>query len=455
MTRRLALPFLSVLLACTAANPPQFHDNTADEGARPNILLIVTDDQRDGTMSMMPDVERWFGAGGTRYENAFATTPVCCPARVSILTGLYAHNHGILTNREDPDVLATAEPLMVQRALRNAGYRTALFGKYLNNWPNDRDPANFDRWATTPFVAFGGEEWNVDGSVRKVTQNSTSFLGDLSLSFLRNSERDDARPWFLDLSFMAPHLPATVEPRYLDVVVPPLDPTPAMLEVDRSDKPGYVRRRHLRSLEDIQKRRVPALRSLVAVDDQVDRIMHALKEMGELQNTLAIFVSDNGYLWGEHGRSKKAAPYLPAIEVPLYVRWPGHVAAGGIDARLVGSLDIGPTMFAAAGVEPRSEFDGRDLLDRTSDRARLLLESWRISDEPTWSAVLTKTWIYVEYVSDRTKEITFREYYRLRDDPYQLVNLLDDGGGANDPDVAHLAAVLERLRSCAGADCPG
>jgi arylsulfatase A-like enzyme len=418
-------------------------------------LLIVTDDQRDGTMSMMPDVERWFGAGGTRFENAFATTPACCPARASILTGLYAHNHGILTNRENPDLLAAAEPLMVQRALRNDGYRTALFGKYLNNWPNERDPANFDRWATTPFVAFGGEEWNVDGSVRKVTQNSTSFLGDLSISFLRNREREDARPWFLDLAFMAPHLPATVEPRYLDVVVPPLEPTSAMLEVDRSDKPGYVRRRHLRSLVDIELRRVPALRSLVAVDDQVDRVMRALKEMGELQNTVAIFVSDNGYLWGEHGRSRKAAPYLPAIEVPLYVRWPGHVAAGGIDTRLVGSLDIGPTMFAAAGVEAPSAFDGRNLLDRTSDRAGLLLESWRISDEPSWTAVLTKSWIYVEYVSDRTKEVTFREYYRIRGDPYQLVNLLHDGDDANDPNVARLAAVLARLRSCAGAQCPG
>lgn len=453
MTRQLALLVILVLVGCTT-DPIASHDNSS-EAERPNILLIVTDDQRDGTMSMMPDVERWFGAGGTRFENAFATTPACCPARASILTGLYAHNHGILTNRENPDILAAAEPLMVQRALRNDGYRTALFGKYLNNWPNERDPANFDRWATTPFVAFGGEEWNVDGSVRKVTQNSTSFLGDLSISFLRNREREDARPWFLDLAFMAPHLPATVEPRYLDVVVPPLEPTSAMLEVDRSDKPGYVRRRHLRSLVDIELRRVPALRSLVAVDDQVDRVMRALKEMGELQNTVAIFVSDNGYLWGEHGRSRKAAPYLPAIEVPLYVRWPGHVAAGGIDTRLVGSLDIGPTMFAAAGVEAPSAFDGRNLLDRTSDRAGLLLESWRISDEPSWTAVLTKSWIYVEYVSDRTKEVTFREYYRIRGDPYQLVNLLHDGDDANDPNVARLAALLARLRSCAGAQCPG
>ena len=444
---------LLALVACTA-DPVTSHDNSPEAG-RPNILLIVTDDQRDGTMSMMPDVERWFGAGGTRYENAFVTTPACCPARASILTGLYAHNHGIHTNRENPDVLAAAEPLMVQRALRNDGYRTALFGKYLNNWPNERDPANFDRWATTPFVAFGGEEWNVDGEVKEVRQNSTSFLGDLSISFLRNRERDDARPWFLDLAFMAPHLPATVEPRYLDVVVPPLEPNSAMLEVDRSDKPGYVRSRRLRSLDDIQLRRVPALRSLVAVDDQVDRIMRALEEMGELQNTAAIFVSDNGYLWGEHGRSKKAAPYLPAIEVPLYVRWPGHVAAGGIDTRLVGSLDIGPTMFAAAGVEAPSAFDGRNLLDRTSDRAGLLLESWRISDEPSWTAVLTKSWIYVEYVSDRTKAVTFREYYRIRGDPDQLVNLLHDGDDENDPNVARLGAMLERLRSCAGAECPG
>ena len=99
MNRQWALLVLLALVACTA-DPVTSHDNSPEAG-RPNILLIVTDDQRDGTMSMMPDFERWFGAGGTRYENAFVTTPACCPARASILTGLYAHNHGIHTNREN------------------------------------------------------------------------------------------------------------------------------------------------------------------------------------------------------------------------------------------------------------------------------------------------------------------------------------------------------------------
>lgn len=447
-------PIVLVLafVACTPA--PVTRDDPAPEGDRPNILLIITDDQRDGTMSMMPDVVRWFGTGGTRYENAYTTTPACCPARASILSGLYAHNHGIHTNREDLDVLQAAEPFMVQRSLRDAGYRTGVFGKYLNNWPNTRDPASFDRWATTPFVAFEGEEWNLNGSVRAVTENSTSFIGDRSREFLRQSEGDDGQPWFLLVTFMAPHLPATVEPRYVDTELPPFVLDPAMREVDRTDKPGYVRRRALATPSLIQDRREPALRSLAAVDDQVDRIMRSLTDMRELQNTLAVFVSDNGYLWGEHGRWKKAAPYLPAIEVPLYLRWPGHVAAGAVDRRLAGTLDLGPTMFSAAGLGSPTELDGRSLLV-PSDRSRLLLESWRISDEPTWSAVLTSRWLYTEYTSDRTGRITFREYYRLREDPYQLVNLLRDGDDANDPDLGRLATALGRLRFCSGVTCPG
>ena len=205
--------------------------------------------------------------------------------------------------------MANIQPRMVQAPLHEAGYRTGLFGKFLNGWPNDVNPSSFDRWATTPRITFSGAEWNVDGTIKVVDQNSTSYIADQTLSFIDEAETDDDTPWFTLVGFMAPHLPASVEPQYEDIVVPPRKATPAMRELNRSDKPGYVRRQTRPTLARVEARRIPAMRSLVAVDDQVGRIMHRLSNLNELDDTLAIFVSDNGFLWGEHGLLGKSVPY--------------------------------------------------------------------------------------------------------------------------------------------------
>jgi arylsulfatase A-like enzyme len=403
----------------------------------------------------MPRTDEWFGAQGTAFTWAFATTPRCCPARVSFLTGRYAHNHGIHGEDVIASELAAVEPLMIQRDLHEAGYRTGLFGKFLNNWPNDRNPANFDRWATTPRVRYAGAEWNVDGATRVVHQNSTSFIGDASLVFVEEAESDDGVPWFLHVGFMAPHLPSDVEPRYEDLPVPPLRPSPAMKEVDRRDKPPFVRRRALRTVSEIESRRLPQLRSLVAVDDQVERIMARLEALGELENTIAVFTSDNGFQWGEHSLFGKSTPYLESVHVPLYIRWPGRVAPGAVDDRLVAGIDLAPTLLAAAGLQPTAEPDGFDLLDRAANRSRLLLEFRELPpySVPTWRASVTRSEEYVEYLDDDGR-VSFREYYLLENDPHQLVNVLTDGLPGNDPDIVALSAILERLGSCAGVTCP-
>ena len=427
----------------------------AQTTGRPNILLIVTDDQRRGTLGMMPEVRRWFRREGTEFSNAYANTPLCCPSRTSILTGQYPHNHGIWGNDMDPASLANAQAHMVQSALDAAGYRTGLFGKFLNGWPNDVNPASFDRWTTTPRISFSGDEWNENGTIVTVEQNSTSYIGDQTMSFIDEAEVEDDTPWFTLVGFMAPHLPATVEPPYEDVVVRPATLSPAMRETDRSDKPAHVRRLQRATIPQIEARRTAQLRSLVPLDDQIGRIMERLTELDELEDTLAIFVSDNGYLWGEHGIFSKSVPYDPAIRVPLLVRWPGHVPAGAIDGRLVGLVDLGRTMAAAAGVSLPHEPDGMNLLNAEASRRRLLLEFRRILPRhvPSWNALLTDEFVFVEY-RRHAGGLIAREYYDREEDPHQLRNLFGDGRRDKGLDVGPLRRRLARLTTCAGTSCP-
>jgi arylsulfatase A-like enzyme len=454
--RRASLVLLVSFLIISSCIAPD-DDPTAALAGKPNILLIVTDDQREMPLApVMPRTEEWFGSQGTAFTRAFATTPRCCPARVSFLTGLYAHNHGIYGEDVLASELAAVEPSMIQRRLHEAGYRTGLFGKYLNNWPNDRNPANFDRWATTPLVEYSGAAWNVGGITRVVTENSTTFIGDTSLAFVEAADADDEVPWFLHVGFMAPHLPSDVEPRYEDVTVPPLRLSPAMTEQDRRDKPAFVAERRLRTVSQIRSKRDRQLRSLVAVDDQIDRLMTRLESLGELENTIAVFISDNGFLWGEHSLSGKSVPYLGSVRIPLYLRWPKHLAPGTVDDRLVGGIDLAPTLLAAAGLDPVVAPDGLNLLDAGASRSHLLLEFRELprGPTPTWRAFVTCSFQYIEYL-DRAGRVDFREYYRLRTDPEQLVNVLRDGRPDNDPDVVALSGMLRRLQSCAGATCPG
>jgi arylsulfatase A-like enzyme len=419
---------------------------------RPNILLIVTDDQRAaGSMRFMPRTRAWFADSGTTFTEAFATTPLCCPSRASFLSGLYMHNHGLDGTDLRPGTLRAAESLFFPAALQASGYRTGVFGKYLNEWPNDVNPAGFDEWATTPIVQYTGAAWNLDGTISTVEQNSTPFIADRSLEFFDQPETRD-RPWFALVAFMAPHPPAISEDRYAQAFVPPVPMGPALMEQQRGDKPEYVRRDPLPTVAEIEERRMPQIRSLMAVDDQIDRLMRRLDELGELGSTLAIFASDNGHLWGEHGLFRKSAPYEPAVHVPLMARWPDHIPAGVIDDRLVGLIDIAPTIYEAAGVRPTVTPDGDSLL-RPGSRRRLLLEFHHVATVPSWDAIRGRTWIYIQY-RDRSGAIDDREFYDLVRDPDELVNILRDGDPGNDPDVAALSSQLGSLRSCRAASCP-
>jgi arylsulfatase A-like enzyme len=424
---------------------------------RPNILIVVTDDQRaEGTLGVMPRTQRWFRDDGTRFVNALATTPTCCPSRASIMTGLYAHNHGVHTSEpgqaENMDQLLTT-----QRYLRGDGYRTSIYGKYLNAWPRQVDPPWFDDWAilsdSTAHAYFGGR-WNVNGDVGKLKSYSTSIIKRKALRFIDSGEAVDEQPWLMYLAPMSPHLPAIPHPLHRGMDLPRFVKTPAMLEEDRADKPSEVQEQEA-DWKLVREWRRKQLRSLMSVDDMVDAVFRRLRRTGEARNTLAIYMSDNGFLWGEHGLGQKIRPYEASAEVPFLVRWPGHFGRGAVDERLVANVDVAPTVMEAAGSEPGHEYDGRSFLG--PQRSRLLLEQWKRPDRsvPNWAATRAGDYLYVEYYAEDRLVPAYREYYDLVADPWELENLLGDTDPTNDPpDALELSLQLHRDVVCTGTSGP-
>ena len=426
--------------------------------ARPNVLIIVTDDQRasEGTLAVMPRTRRWFDDNGTRFTRAFSTTPLCCPSRATIFTGRYAHNHGVYTNLEKPDI---DHAYTIQGYLDEAGYRTALAGKFFNEWPLRRRPPRFDRWAMFDGGYFN-RRYNIDGAMTKVGRYSTAFIARQSTGFLHDFDRSaDATPWFLYVAPYGPHAPFTPSVRDADHSVPHWPGNPAVFEKDRGDKPPYV---HLRdeTYATWKENRRLQLQSLVSVDRLVHRIRKTLRELDEGAGTLVFFLSDNGYMWADHGLYDKGAPYTPSIRIPLLMRYPAQPSTEPTDGRLVANVDLAPTILDAAGVlpDPSRPMDGRSLLDPLPDRDRILTE-YRNNDNPwtppTWASTRTRRLQYVEYYDEG--ETIFRELYRLRSDPWQLRNVLHDGNASNDPSPARLQELASRLaadRACAGPTCP-
>jgi arylsulfatase A-like enzyme len=295
---------------------------------------------------------------------------------------------------------------------------------------------------------------NDNGVLRQIQQYSTNYIRDKALSFVNSAEADDSRPWFLYLGLYAPHLPSTPDTQYTNASVPPFQPNPATWEADRSDKPAYVQNYQLDQQEIIDEQQ-KGLRTLLSVDDAVDALMQNLTANGEADNTLAVFVSDNGYMFGEHNMDSKNRPYLDSIRVPMYMRWPGQVPAGATDSRLTALVDLAPTVLSATGLSSTIPMDGRNLLDPTWQRDRMLTEFSYQGDVPTWVSLVTAGSQYTEYFNrDDPNSIYDREYYDLGADPYELDNLLSDSSSANDPPTAALSAQIAQDRYCVATTCP-
>ncbi|MBI3975945.1 MAG: sulfatase, partial [Armatimonadetes bacterium] len=407
--------------------------------APPSFVLILDDDQRADTIQYMPILQRDLVARGVTFTNAFVTTPLCCPSRASLLRGQYAHNTGVLTNGggDLPEERASRHPggaeafddrSTLATWLHAAGYRTGLFGKYLNGYMRltARVPPGWDEWHVFAGGYFG-YPLNENGVVRRIgnapEDYGTDVIARRAVQFI---ERAGTAPLFVYFAPFAPHAPATPHPQdaagFRDL--PPWRP-PSYNEGDVSDKPEWVRRLPLltaaRQAEGDEFRR-QQLRSLQAVDRAIGQLLEALRRTGRLENTVVVFTADNGLSWGEHRwLDRKSCPYEECVRVPLVVRGPG-IPAGRTDPRVVLNVDLAPTFADLAGVRPGLPVDGRSVapLLRGADaawRGEILLEYWGLP-ALTWTAIRTDRWKYVEY------ENGDRELYDLAADPFEMTNVI-------------------------------
>ena len=426
---------------------------TPAESEAPNVLVVVTDDMRVDGLQAMPFTVKWLVRGGRTFTSAFATTPLCCPSRASIFTGLYSHNHGVLKNKDSHD-LDTARTIQA-RLQRETDYRTAIVGKYLNSWSVEEDPPHFDRWASYS-GRYYGKPFNIDGVATPTTDYSTYHMADRAVQILEDFEGSDAAPWFLYVATVAPHTPFTIPPNHKAAKVPVLGRARIGLETpvaekDVSDKPDFTPRSF--ALERPGELRRKQWRTLLSVDDLMRRLRVTLGRLEEARDTLVIFTSDQGLLQGEHGLFAKRLPYTESIQVPMLARWPGRIEPGA-DDRIVANVDVAPTIMEVAGISSPDEVDGVSLLSTVEPRTELFIEqldNWRVG-LPDWRSIRTPDYQYVQYYS-RGGKVIAREYYDLRADPWQHDNLLGDEDPGNDPDTELLATRIEAYRECTGASC--
>jgi arylsulfatase A-like enzyme len=411
-----------------------------DLAGRPNILVIVTDDQRDGINErVMPKTVEWLRNGGCEFTHAVTVSPICGPSRASIMTGLHVHHHTVWTNNHGRNLPQTRT---LQRHLREAGYRTALMGKFINGWRTDTGTLlkpnpffwNQFRFAANADCMFpnidcgrpGWKKYNVNGRVRTVETYPTTYI---SRNFARFVDAGP-QPWFAYLCPPNPHAPYGIQDRYASAPVGVFQGNPATGEdtpAEKADKPAYIRNATF-TLALGKEKRKKQFRSLMSVDDMIDDVLTKVKNKGQLANTLVFLLSDNGMLWSEHTWGKKRVPYEQSIRIPFFVRGPGF-ASGTSDTRLVANIDLAPTVYRAAGITDPPVTDGRALQD-DFDRGHMLIQYFNHARfvVPKWAAVVTKSAKYTEYYEQgigsvaAADGVAFTEYYDLQADPWELKN---------------------------------
>ena len=425
----------------------------------PNVVLILTDDQRWDTVSEMPTVMAELAGHGITFARGYVSNPLCCPSRASILTGQYSHSNGVYTNqaRVHGGFAAFDDRSTVATWLDDAGYRTAMIGKYLNGYEGTYVPPGWDRWfATYLNGAFYDYLATDDGLERAYGSDpadyGTSVLASQAVGFIDSTPSDT--PLFLYFAPHAPHAPAMAAPgdrrAYTDLR--PWRP-PAYNEADTSDKPAYVADRPPLDALDaarIDEFRQSQLSSLLALDRAIGEIVEALERNGRLENTLIVFTSDNGMLWGEHRWWTKLVPYEESIHVPFIVRFDAMIRSPRVEDRLVLNIDLAPT-FAELSSVRTDDADGRSLAplfegEGAPWRTDFLLEHLQRAPRtvPTYCGVHSDRYVYVRY---RTGE---EELYDLDRDPAQLEN-----GIESDRYAETLNAMRQRLRAMCDPRPPG
>jgi N-acetylglucosamine-6-sulfatase len=427
---------------------------------KPNIILVVTDDQRWDTVWSMETVRRELIAKGVKFTQAHTVDPLCCPSRASILTGTYPHTHGVYGNQNSGGGFAGFDDRRptIATVLHNAGYRTGLVGKYLNGYgkqdagrPGTYIPPGWDDWhglITGNAKDYYGYELSENGSVNRYGIRPADYLTDVLADRARDFLTvDSPKPFFLYWAPLAPHLSAVPSPAYehaFDDLAPWRPHT--YNEKAADDKPRWVRDLPLitksgsRRVDDFRERQYE---TLLSVDDGLKAILGELSP-AELGNTFVVFTSDNGYQWGEHRLHSKNFAYEENTRVPLVIRW-GRLSAGTVSNELATTIDLAPTFAALAGTSmPGTE--GLNLLPTLRVGAPLrdehLIESaGKLS--PPFCMLRNRAFTFTHLATGE------EEYYGLEADPLQARNV-----------VTHLQpsrrkAIRDRLRALCRPLPPG
>lgn len=472
----------------------------------PNVVLIQTDDQtaRQLNGKVMPKTMRLLAGPGTRFSDYIATTPQCCPSRASLLTGQYAHNHGVLSNNRGYPGLSDKNNVLPVW-LQEAGYNTIHVGKFLNGYsrfadrPVDVAPG-WSEWRTVVGGRFGyydyflstNGDWSHFGThpsdyvTRVLTRNAVS-------SIRRYAPRQE--PFYLELDQHAPHTSGghqegrcsgrgirAAKPDPIDAdafLKTPLRHPPSFNEKHMADKPAFLRSAPRIDHETRAKIRGHwrcALASMVAVDRSVATVYDALKRLRELNNTVFIYTSDNGLFYGEHRLARgKVLPYDEALRLPLVIDLPRGYASVRKVKEPVANIDLAPTILDLAQARPCPPtgpcrtMDGRSLVPLVTgtgqgpaDRGLLTEYQARAPGRYAtcqYDGIRTRTSTYVEYRSvaskDGCRETLEVERYNLERDPFELRNLCHGGEIAScptDDQQASLDQRLQELSRCAGIE---
>ncbi|MBK5292785.1 MAG: sulfatase [Acidobacteriia bacterium] len=426
MTRRQALSALGAT-AIAGAQP-----------ARPNIVFILVDDLRWDALgcaghpfARTPHIDR-IAREGARFRNAFVTTPLCSPSRGCFLTGRYVHAHGVTGNGDNAAL--SHQLITFPRLLHDAGYETGCFGKW-HMGTDDSPRPGFDQWVS--FIGQGRYDnppMNINGKRVQTDGYMTDLLGGHAVDFLR---RKREKPFCLYMAHKAVHGPFTPAERHKS------DYSSNPITRSANAKDGLSGKPALTRMLDGKPATVPGggssdelirnqLRCMNAVDDSVGAMLKALEETGQLDNTLVLFTSDNGYFWGEHGLGDKRWAYEESIRIPMIARFPGRIAPGSVLSEDVLSIDIAPTMLDLARVRVPSNVHGRSILPLFGKkqprwRQSFLFEYFeekQFPRTPSWQGVRTPDWKYVRYTGLDGMD----ELYHLESDPLEMKNLIGEAG---------------------------
>lgn len=420
---------------------------------RLNVVLILSDDERSDGTAVMKNARTLLADHGVTFTDAHVTTSMCGPSRASILTGQYSHHTGVLENF-GPDSYPAFDEEKDDLGvwMHRAGYETALVGKYVNSYTDayvhNRIPPGWDDWQvmdSVPMEEYYNYTVNDNGRLvhygNKPSDYSTSVLTSKAVQFIKGARH----PFFLYFAPVAPHLPAIPARRdrgKLENLAPLHSPDFNQRNIGK--EPWRFWHKNMLSAAAqlyIRHVRIRQEESLLALDRSVRSVVQALKARHELNNTVILYTSDNGFLWGEHRLGGKIWPYEESTHVPLIVRTPWTHRAHH-NSRPVLNIDLAPTISALAGVKPGLPEDGRSLVPflhgkKTSWRHDFLVEylgrsRLRQGGPPPYAAVQTRRHLYVEYKNG------WRELYNLKWDPWELNNV------AGEPRTKPLQAALHR-----------